>query len=457
MEQYIQVVEEEEDDPVEIPAESDGTLELTTLTAQFPGATGLKYRNESTGNFRGLRVVDSKLQSPEEMWPSTIVFVVVYPKGHNSNAEGKRKGEHVFESSGSTAKMKKPAMEITETQKTHDLVILGLAYTANDSDITEYFEKFGQVLMTQIKRDHKTNKSKGFGFVRMGDYESQIKVLSQRHMICGRWCEVKLPNSNQNRNSADNELLNRKIFVGRCTEEVTQEDLRDYFTKFGEVVDVYIPKPFRAFAFVTFSNPIVAASLCGQDHLINNASVHISAADPKENFNKGGHRGGGDDFGRNRYGRGRSNSPNRGGNPMGNQGMNQQGPGGNMPNQMPGFNMGNFPMNQAMFAALASQGMFGMPNMMGGMGGNQGGYGNQQQQPPQGGGNFNYGGYNNPSGYGGSGGGGGYSGQGQVSNGNSSWGSPTPIDSKQDIKGTNAAGWNQGQSQSNSNSSWNQN
>jgi len=42
-----------------------------------------------------------------------------------------------------------------------------------------------------------------------------------------------------------------------------------------QVVDVYIPKPFRAFAFVTFASPNVAASLCGQDHIINNASVNI--------------------------------------------------------------------------------------------------------------------------------------------------------------------------------------
>lgn len=66
-------------------------------------------------------------------------------------AEGKRKGEHVFDTSGSTAKMKKSAMEVTEVQqKTHDLVILGLAYTAVESDLNEYFEKFGQVLMTQV-------------------------------------------------------------------------------------------------------------------------------------------------------------------------------------------------------------------------------------------------------------------------------------------------------------------
>ena len=55
------------------------------------------------------------------------------------------------------------------------------------------------------------------------------------------------------------------------------------FASIWQVVDVYIPKPFRAFAFVTFAAPRVATSLCGEDHIIANASVHIrwvlSAAD----------------------------------------------------------------------------------------------------------------------------------------------------------------------------------
>ena len=49
-----------------------------------------------------------------------------------------------------------------------------------------------------------------------------------------------------------------KVFVGRCTEDMTADDLRDYFSKFGEVTDVFIPKPFRAFAFITFLDPEVA-------------------------------------------------------------------------------------------------------------------------------------------------------------------------------------------------------
>lgn len=55
-----------------------------------------------------------------------------------------------------------------------------------------------------------------------------------------------------------------KVFVGRCTEDLSSDDLREYFSKFGEVTDVFIPKPFRAFAFVTFLDPEVAQGLCGK-------------------------------------------------------------------------------------------------------------------------------------------------------------------------------------------------
>ena len=43
-----------------------------------------------------------------------------------------------------------------------------------------------------------------------------------------------------------------KIFVDRLSETITPDDLKEHFEKFGPVTDVYIPKPFRSFAFVTF-------------------------------------------------------------------------------------------------------------------------------------------------------------------------------------------------------------
>lgn len=76
------------------------------------------------------------------------------------------------------------------------------------------------------------------------------------------------------------------MFVGRCTEDLTADDLKDYFSKFGEVTDVFIPKPFRAFSFVTFLDPEVAQSLCGEDHIVKGNSVFVSTAAPKSQENK---------------------------------------------------------------------------------------------------------------------------------------------------------------------------
>lgn len=61
----------------------------------------------------------------------------------------------------------------------------------------------------------------------------------------------------------DEPMRSRKIFVGRCTEDMTTDELRQYFMQYGEVTDVFIPKPFRAFAFVTFADDQVRRVLSG--------------------------------------------------------------------------------------------------------------------------------------------------------------------------------------------------
>ena len=49
--------------------------------------------------------------------------------------------------------------------------------------------------LVQVKKDPKTGQSKGFGFVRFAEYDSQVKCMAQRHMVDGRWCDVRIPNS----------------------------------------------------------------------------------------------------------------------------------------------------------------------------------------------------------------------------------------------------------------------
>ncbi|KAL6111987.1 tardbp [Pungitius sinensis] len=346
---YIRVAEEENEEPMEIPSEDDGTVLLSTVAAQFPGACGLRFRSPVSQCMRGVRLVEGVLHAPENGW-ANAVYVVNYPKGtrdhfiENPHAvdvhlciDNKRKMEEIDASSA--VKMKRGDM------KTSDLIVLGLPWKTSEQDLKDYFSTFGEVIMVQVKRDAKTGNSKGFGFVRFTEYEAQEKVVSQRHMIDGRWCDCKLPNSKQ---GPDEPLRSRKVFVGRCTEDMTTDDLRQFFMQYGEVTDVFIPKPFRAFAFVTFADDQVAQALCGEDLIIKGVSVHISNAEPK-------------------HGNRQFDRTTRFGNGFGAQafGSSRSGLGGSSTNSSMA-NFGSFSLNPAMMAAAqaALQSSWGMMGML---------------------------------------------------------------------------------------------
>ena len=70
-----------------------------------------------------------------------------------------------------------------------------------------------------------------------------------------------------------------RIYVGRCTKELTEDILRSYFSQFGVVTEVYVPNPFKACAFITFQEARVAKSLIDEEHVIEGIAVHTSTAD----------------------------------------------------------------------------------------------------------------------------------------------------------------------------------
>jgi len=80
VEKYIPVCECEGEDFMEIPLESDGTLSTATLSAYFPGVTGLKFRLDSYSPYRALRLYDGKFHAPEGSWTGHK-FYCVHPKG----------------------------------------------------------------------------------------------------------------------------------------------------------------------------------------------------------------------------------------------------------------------------------------------------------------------------------------------------------------------------------------
>jgi len=89
--------------------------------------------------------------------------------------------------------------------------------------------------------------------------------------------------------------------VGQLTESITQEDLEDYFKKFGDIVEVFVPRPFKGIAFVSFTKPDAALTALDQDHTIKDIRLSVSVAMPKDKDQRRG--------GRNNGGGGNSGNP----------------------------------------------------------------------------------------------------------------------------------------------------
>jgi len=282
-EYFITVVENEGEDMVELPLEEDQTLSLGTLQGQFPGSCGLKYRSPDTGAWRGLRVTNGIVSQVNNDWSGNHVYVVVYPKDNKRKGDEGEGGE--METDGPKTKRlnAKPKTAVTTT----DLIVRNLPYTLEEAGLRAYFETFGELVMVQLKKDLE-GKSRGFGFIRYKNLEDQGRCFSERHYIEGRSVEVKLP---QSKSAGLDEVvfpggpqphLSRRIFVGRVTEDITKEDLEAYFGKYGAIADVFVPNPFRMFAFVTFVDAESARELIelGEDHLIKGCSVNVAFASP---------------------------------------------------------------------------------------------------------------------------------------------------------------------------------
>ena len=70
--------------------------------------------------------------------------------------------------------------------------------------------------------------------------------------------------------------------------------MRQHFEQFGEVEEVYVPTPWRHFAFVTFASAAVAQSLIGKEHNVRGIGLVIRPKQLKgqDNDNRQGMHGG---------------------------------------------------------------------------------------------------------------------------------------------------------------------
>lgn len=215
------------------------------------------------------------------------------------------------------------------------IFIGGLSWETTVEDLRDHFEKYGGISDCVVSTDPSTGRSKGFGFVTFDESNSVNKVLEDTHTIQGRSVEPQRAKPRErggaggagggfgggrSNRDQDQEPV-KKLYIGGIDEDMTESDIRDYFSNFGSVSNVHLPVDRatgqrRPFAFVEFDSENDAERvLANTGHNIGGRDVDVQK--PRSDSSRGGGRGRGG-FRGNSYGN--SGGYSRGGGGRGGRG-----------------------------------------------------------------------------------------------------------------------------------------
>lgn len=166
---------------------------------------------------------------------------------------------------------------------------------ATAEDLQLYFSQFGQVLDAYLPKDAKKISHRGFGFVTFAEESTAEHVSQRRHEILGHLIAVDRASPLDETPSVGVYApcgLGKKIFIGRIPVEATTEDLRLYFSQYGRILDVYLPKDakkisHRGFGFVTFAEESAAEHVAQKAHEILGHRIAVDRAAPLDETRSG--------------------------------------------------------------------------------------------------------------------------------------------------------------------------
>jgi len=282
MSQYIKVIDPlHEDETTEVPLEDDGTLLLESFKSTFPNAVGLKAKVGEKSS-RAVRNVSGVLYPLDVTSSDETMYVVVQSTTNKRSREDDEADEE-------QPSKQAPKLEV---------IVLGLPFQESNEGVKAYFEGFGEVETVDIKK-HPDGRSKGFGFVVFKEASVANTVVQEAHELGGRHLEVKFP---FDRDSAQRRFQPpqpeaKKIFVGKVTEQTTDDKLRKHFEQYGPLADVYVPQnPFRGIAYIEFKQSEDVERALQDLHTVEGIELNIQRAIPKvgrghnnnNNFGSGG-------------------------------------------------------------------------------------------------------------------------------------------------------------------------
>lgn len=151
----------------------------------------------------------------------------------------------------------------------HTIFVGDLAAEVTDYLLQETFRaRYQSVKGAKVITDHLTGRSKGYGFVKFGDESEQLRAMQEMNgMMCSSrpmrigpaankkaaGVQQKASFTNSGGNPGESDPTNTTIFVGGLDPNVTDDQLRQVFSQYGELVHVKIPVGKRC-GFVQFAN-----------------------------------------------------------------------------------------------------------------------------------------------------------------------------------------------------------
>lgn len=150
----------------------------------------------------------------------------------------------------------------------HQLFVSGIPATIKPQALRHFFEQYGQLYSLRVMK-----KNVNYGFITFAKTESAQKVLQDRPIVFpnenGVWLVVK--EKRKAFQDRENMFLptNHQLFIGDIPDNVTSDDLKYFFNKWGEIVYVRIMVMQRnakynmekIHGFVTFKTELAAKAV----------------------------------------------------------------------------------------------------------------------------------------------------------------------------------------------------
>ncbi|KAJ1390632.1 RNA-binding domain superfamily [Sesbania bispinosa] len=213
-----------------------------------------------------LVLLPTTLEPSSPLRKARLCVAAVVSEGINGEESLDTENDDVFREEKEERRSKVP------TPRPCELYVCNLPRSYNAANLLDIFNPHGTILSLEVCRNAETGESMGCGYVTMGSINSARNAIAalDGSDVEGREMRVRFSSemnlgrrNNENMNSSPKRALYyeapHKLYVGNLVRAVKPEQLRNHFSRFGNVLSVRVLHDHnqgkrRVYAFLSFQS-----------------------------------------------------------------------------------------------------------------------------------------------------------------------------------------------------------